>query len=81
MMYKAVVQAVLLYGSEIWVVTDVMMTVLEGFHHMIARWITGMSARKGNVGEWEWALVDAALDTTGIWPLRGYVSRQKEKNA
>ena len=27
MMYKAVVQSVLLYGSEIWVVTDTMMTV------------------------------------------------------
>ena len=42
MMYKAVVQAVLLYGSEIWVVTDVMMTVLDVFHHMIAIWITGI---------------------------------------
>ena len=28
MMYKALLQVVFLYGSEIWVVTDVMMTVL-----------------------------------------------------
>ena len=28
MMYKAAVQVVILYGSEIWVVTDVVMTVL-----------------------------------------------------
>ena len=35
MMQKAVAQAVLLYGSGSWVVTDVMMTVLEGFHHRI----------------------------------------------
>ena len=37
MIYKAVVQLVLLYGSERWVVMGAIMTVLEGFHHMIAR--------------------------------------------
>ena len=31
MMYKSVVQAVLLYRSKIWVATDKMMKVLEGF--------------------------------------------------
>ena len=35
MVYKAVVWAVLMYGSEIWLLTDAMMTVLEGFHHSI----------------------------------------------
>ena len=48
--YKPVVQLVLLYGSEIWVVTDVMMTVLEGFHHRIARRIEGMIVKNGNGG-------------------------------
>ena len=33
MMYKAVVHKVLIYMSESWVVMDVMMKVLEGFHH------------------------------------------------
>ena len=37
MMYKLVVQAVLLYGSKIWVVMDLMMTVLQGFHHRGSR--------------------------------------------
>ena len=48
MMYKAVVQAVihvivqavLLYMSEIFVVTDVIMAVLEEFHHRTARQIS-----------------------------------------
>ena len=31
--YKAVVKEVMLYRSEIWVLTDVMLKVLEGFHH------------------------------------------------
>ena len=72
MMYKAVVQAVLLYRRKIWVVMDTMMTVIEGFHHRIARRIVGMTARKSNGGEWEWASVGAALETTGICPIRDY---------
>ena len=51
MMYKAVVQAVLLYGSEIWVVTDEMMAVLEGFHHSIGRRIAGMTEQREDIGE------------------------------
>ena len=37
MVYNVIVQVVLLYGSKILVVEDVMMTVLEGFCHRIAR--------------------------------------------
>ena len=48
MMYKVVVKAVLLYGGEIWVVTYAMMNVLEGFHHRIARQITGVVVHRGN---------------------------------
>ena len=33
MMYKAVDWLVLLYGSDIWVLTGKMLKVLEGFHH------------------------------------------------
>ena len=47
MMYKVVVHMVLLYGREIWVVTDAMMMVLQGFHHRIDRWIAGVISRKG----------------------------------
>ena len=42
MMYKAVVQTVLLYGSESWVIMNAMMKVLEGFHHQIASRIVGI---------------------------------------
>ena len=43
MMYNAVVQIVLIYGSESWVVKDTMLKVLEGFHHKVHWRITGMS--------------------------------------
>ena len=72
-----VVQAGLLYSSEILVVTDEMMTVHEVFHQRIPRRITGMTARRGKGGEWEWASVDTALEVTGICPVRGYVKRWK----
>ena len=55
MMYNAVVWAVLLYGSEIQVVMEEMITIPEGFHHRIARRISGMKVQRGKNGEWEWA--------------------------
>ena len=35
-MYKVVVQTVLIYGSGSWVVTDVILKLLEVFHHRVA---------------------------------------------
>ena len=51
MVYKAVVQAVLLHGSERLVIMVAMMKVMGVFHHMIAIWITGMTLWRGNIGE------------------------------
>ena len=36
MMYKAVVQTVLIYRGGSWVVMDAILKVLEGFHHRVA---------------------------------------------
>ena len=52
MMYKAVVQEVLMYGSEIWVVIYMMMAIIEGLHHSIGRRIVEMTAWRGDGGEW-----------------------------
>ena len=52
LMYKAVSQLVLLYGSKIWVVMGEMLKVLEGFHHWEEQRITGMIAKLGAGGEW-----------------------------
>ena len=53
-----------------------MMTVIEGYHYRIIINIVGMKASKGNIVEWEWALVDTTLETTGICPIMEYVRRQ-----
>ena len=70
MMYKAVIQAVLLYGREIFLVVYMIMTVLKGSYHIIPRRISGMTARRGAGREWEWALVEAALEAEAIWLMR-----------
>ena len=41
-MYKAVVHTMLLYGRDIWVVTEVIFKVLEGLHHWVSQRIAGM---------------------------------------
>ena len=40
--YHTVVQAVLLFGSEPWVLTAAMIQKLEGFHVSFLRQVTGM---------------------------------------
>ena len=45
MMYNAVVQTVLICGSESWVVTELILKDLEGFHNKEACKISGMSGQ------------------------------------
>ena len=52
MMYKSVVQSVFLYRSESWVVMGEMIKLIEGFHHLIARIIMGMTVQRMTGGEW-----------------------------
>ena len=77
-MYGAVVQVMLLYGIESWFVMNMIMGVLEIFHHSIVRWILVMTVRKGDGVEWGLDLVDAELDITGIFPIREYMRRRHE---
>ena len=48
--YMTVVQSVLLYDSESWLVTGEMIEVLMGFHHWEAQQITGMIEKCGEGG-------------------------------
>ena len=49
MLYRDVVQTVLLYGREIWVVTGSIINFLEGLHNQVARRI---------VDKTSWRMVD-----------------------
>ena len=45
--FKDVVQSVLLFCAETWVVTTRMRRVLRGFHELVARQLTGVSRGGG----------------------------------
>ena len=67
MMQKVLVQKMHFMAEQKWVVMDVIMMVLEGFHHRITGRIMGMTARMGKL-----VLVKAALEATNIWLIREY---------
>ena len=69
MMYKVVAQLVILYGSEIWVVTGAILKALEGFHHRTARWITEITAARGAGVQWEYPPVVVAMKDAVIHPI------------
>ena len=69
MMYKAVAQSVLMYGSESWGVVGEMLKVLERFNHRVARRITWMTEINGSVMEWEYPPVVAALESARLYPI------------
>ena len=45
-LYRAVVRAVILFGSETWVLTALMLQKLEGVHVSFMRKVTGMKAQR-----------------------------------
>ena len=77
MLYKAVVQLVLLYGSKSCVLMGLMIKVLEVFHHRLVRSITGMTLRCTTSGEWEWTLVSEVLETAWLWSIMEYVQQRQ----
>jgi transaldolase len=52
--YKAVVQAVLLYGCETWTITNPMIKALESFHHRVAHRIARMTPTQQPDGSWHY---------------------------
>ena len=51
--FKAVVQAMLLFGAETWVLTPRIERALDIFQHMVARRITERKPRRRGGGSWE----------------------------
>ena len=52
--FKAVVQVVLIFGYETWVLTPHMVRMMRGFQHRVARWLTGKQPRQPSDGEWDY---------------------------
>ena len=75
--YKAVVQAVLLYGSESWVITTKMWRALNSFHHRCARYIAGEHIRQRPDGEWTFPETERILAQCKLQTVEEYIARRK----
>jgi hypothetical protein len=76
--YKAICQAVLLYGCETWVVTQAICNKLESFHNHVARQISRYTIRLDhNTGEWIYPPLEIALNTSGLFPLQHYLEKRR----
>ena len=72
--YLAVVQLVLLYRSEPWVLKPRMQRVLVSFHHRVARRLTGRQPRKGRGRGWVYLLLEDNMVEAGLQQVETYVS-------
>ena len=59
--FKTVVQQVLLFGAETWVLTPRIEKVLDSFMHGAARWITGRHPRIGWDRKWYYPSLVGAM--------------------
>ena len=59
--FKILVQAVLLFGAETWVVTPCMGRVLGGFHDQVARCFTGRLPRQKPYRKWDYTSAVTAM--------------------
>ena len=75
--YIAVTQAVLLFGSETWVLTARMEKALDSFQSRVARNLTGRQSRSRKEGTWYYPSMVGAMKESGIVRiLTSFLQRQ-----
>ena len=74
--YVAVMQAVLLFRSEVWVMTPQMEKPLEGFHHREVRRMAGMGPKRQPDEIWVYPPIGAALAIVGLEDTGVYIARR-----
>ena len=79
--YLAVVQAVILFGSEKWVMTPQTEKALKGLHHRAVRRMSGMVTKHQRDGTWVYPSIGTALATMGLNEIRVYISCYQNKVA
>ena len=73
--YLAVVQLVLLYGSEIWVMTPCIRMVLGRFRHRVAHRLTGRQPWKRRYRVWIYPPLEDVMAEARLQEVEIYVSR------
>jgi exonuclease III len=75
--YKAIIQSVLLYGAESWVISQRTLSKLRSFHRRCARYITGMHIRENSDGSWTCPSSEETLVAAGLWTVEEYIRRRR----
>jgi hypothetical protein len=76
--YKAIVQAVLLYGSETWVVSDAHLRQFRSFHSKVGRHLTGRHIRPLEDGSWFCPPTVEVLEDAGLQTIDEYINRRRQ---
>ena len=76
--YQAIIQAVLLYGSESWVISENNMKNLRSFHHRCARHMVGYHIRLDpDSNEWHHPPSHDVLSKCGLKPIEWYIENRR----
>ena len=70
----AVVQAVLLFRSKLWVLNLRLDKSLKDFYNQAVRQIAGMGPKRQCYGTWLYTPIGAALATVGLEEIRVYIA-------
>ena len=73
----AVVKAVILFGSEMWVVTPQLEKALAGFHHWEVWRMTGIGPKRQLDGTGVYPPIGSEMETVGLDEIGVYISRRQ----
>jgi hypothetical protein len=80
--YKAIVQAVLLYGSKTWVLSTAALASLEGFHiHAAYQMAVKHKPRKGPGNTWSYPKSKDVLEECGMSMMEEYIAVRRQRIA
>ena len=77
MLYVAVVQAVILYWSENWVMSPRIVRTLGRFHHRVAHRLTGRQPRRRLDWAWFYPPLAEAMAEAGLQVVETYSARHQ----
>ena len=75
--FKAVVQAVMLFGSETWVLTSRMGLSLGSLQHGVARWIMGIQTKRREEGGREYPPLATEIKEAGFKYIGDYILKRQ----
>jgi hypothetical protein len=75
--YKAIIQTVLLYGSESWILTGRMIGRLRSFHCRVAQYIAGRHIKELQDGTYYCPHMKEVLNAAGMETIEVYMDRRR----